>query len=186
VADGGRALCLEQAAPVAQDTGPYAGLPPHYLLDFVPRARFRLIREYPSHNISFYEFDDTVHILRRDHPVFSGIAPGKFARWNGNQALISSYLQGPNPPDPVPPENQTAIRTEGTKRRPLYEIDSGESVFILAACYTGWQDVAVAEVRYGAGCYFFSQIEAVRRYNQDPVATRYLHNLLNYTMNRNS
>ncbi len=87
------------------------------------------------------------------HPAFAGLTNPDWDPWDGEKGIINyKYLQ---------PLSPCVLAVSG--------------VF-------GNFGMTAAEVRVGKGILFFSQAEATLRYGKDSVATRYLENLLHYTL----
>jgi hypothetical protein len=98
-----------------------------------------------------------VDLIASKHPIFSGLKPEDWTMWNsldGARSLCGSFAL---PLD----QSHLAVAYEHYNMRvgmPIAEIKSGDGVCLL------------------------SQIDAVGRYGRDSVATRYLQNLLTYTL----
>lgn len=107
------------------------------------------------------------------HPVLSGLNPGHWELWNGECVKTSNAVDaGP----------KSIYRT--------LLMPMPQSVVISGANRT-WRDkdtlifgMVAGEVKVGKGMIFFSQPLATARYGNDPVATVYLQNVLQYTLGK--
>jgi len=100
-----------------------------------------------------------------DHPAFAGLNQDNWWMWNaagapdtsvnGVRSIARNYIL---------PLNEGVISVAGkTPRRGAF-------------------GMVLSEIKEGNGICMFSQADAVSRYGKDSVATRYLHNLLLYTL----
>ncbi len=112
-----------------------------------------------KHRNSFVDFSANFH------PACKGLDDLMFQRWNGNEHHI---VEGFFTPD--------------------HDLDK----FTLASVRSGSQNwmklpqaPVVLDIKYGKGQYFITQLFAVSRYGNDPVATTYLQNVLDYVLNQN-
>ena len=95
-------------------------------------------------------------IIAEDHPVFRGWRWHEFDLWNGRRGqLCDDYIL------------------------PLSDAVLAASMFQRGRYPVG---MAAAEFRIGRGVCLMSQIEAVRRFGTDPVASKYLSRLLRYVV----
>ncbi len=97
-----------------------------------------------------------VDIIAEDHPVLNGFQGHEFDLWNGWRGQIcDNYIL------------------------PLDDAVLASCMFQRGGHKVG---MALAEYRVGAGLCLLSQIEAVKRWGQDPIAAQYLARLLNYVL----
>ncbi len=161
---GMRLAVLEQdapfhpAAPEALDLTPLAG------------ARLCLLREVSDNNITFYDYDDFVWLAQPAHPVFAGLPQALFRDWNGDGIIIRSYLQ----------QSDGISRNRNHYGKPEYAITPQPGVQTLASAYNDLRDGAVMEIKQGRGIILFSQLEVTRRLPDDPIAARYLQNIMRW------
>lgn len=99
-------------------------------------------------------------VRRPDHPLFRGLKWNNFDTWNGMKGVIANGLLLSSLPEGDASMLATGVANSGTQ--------SGCLVY---------------DVKHGKGEYLLSQLEAVRRWNSDPVATKYLVNMLDYMLN---
>ena len=96
------------------------------------------------------------HIVRRGHPIFNGLGEWDFNLWNGFNGTIHA----------------------------------GDGMLnCIDLCKEGWKVLAATCTESGACLaekvgWIYSQFLAVKRFSKDPIATRYLCNLLNYAITR--
>jgi hypothetical protein len=141
---------------------------PPIVIDWVDGAPLRIMRE-DDH------VDDFVHLPDAGSPIFDGLEPEHFRMWNGNTVIVSSYLrQGDE-------SNHRQAKTRFGARGG-YRVRKLERIKSWAECFNFLRDDALIEVPLGAGRVVFSQIEATRRFGDDPVATIYIGNLLRYCL----
>lgn len=92
-----------------------------------------------------------------EHPLFAGLAPDDFELWSGS----------------VP----------GAKRVCDYALlPLDEGVLAMSWAWANTLGLSIAEYQFGRGLILRSQVKASERYGQDAVATRYIENLLSYTL----
>jgi len=138
------------------------------VLDWLDAAPLRIMREDA-------EVDDFVHVSEPSHPIFAGLEPEHFRMWNGNTVLISSYIRQGTEADQVPAKTLFGSRA-GFSVRKLAPVRT------LVECHNFLRNDGLVEVPLGAGRVILSQLEAARRYGDDPVATVYLRNLIGYAL----
>ncbi len=159
--NGGILLCLEQDIKGR--------------FPFLPQAELILAQELPDHS-SFSVVraaDDQglqvgFHVtepIEKKHPIFQGINDIKdFDSWNGSKGRVYSSI--------IKPLSESVLLFGG--------LSGGHFSGMVKEIPSQFGMVA-AEVREGNGVCIFSQVEAVMRYDTDPVARRYLRQLLAYT-----
>lgn len=130
------------------------------LIPFAPELRYQ-----KSGTMIFADVIDT------GHPLFTSLKPWHFEIWNGERVKHDGYwdLKG------------KAVYTNFIMPMPEGVVLSGGSTG------AGWVKnpkfgMVAGEVKIGNGLALFSQVLAVSRYNTDPVATIYLHNLFAYVL----
>jgi len=96
-----------------------------------------------------------VDIVSPNHPIFSRLAPDCFDAWNGKANLVTDTL--------IQPISANALAAAGSYGS------------------TG-QLSAVVEASVGMGSFLLSLLQAVDRYDSDPVAARYVRNILDYAL----
>ena len=97
-----------------------------------------------------------VDIIAQDHPVFRGFRWHDFDIWNGNRGqIVDHFIQ------------------------PLTPAVLGACMFQRGAHRVG---MAAAEYKIGNGLCLLSQIEAVERFDRDPIASKYLARVLSYVL----
>lgn len=96
-----------------------------------------------------------VDLVEPDHGLFAGLKRDHFDGWNGNHQLITSAL--------ITPLSLNTLAAAGAY--------SGEG-----------QLTAVTEAGIGKGSFVMTQLLAVERYETDPVAARYVQNVLRYVL----
>jgi hypothetical protein len=138
------------------------------VIDWVDGTLLRIMRE-DDH------VDDFVYLPDAGAPIFDGLEPEHFRMWNGNTVIVSSYLRQGDESNHRPAKTRFGSRS-GYSVRKLEQVES------WAECFNFLRDDALIEVPLGAGRVVFSQIEATRRFGDDPVATVYLGNLLRYCL----
>ena len=137
-------------------------------LDWLDGTPLRIMRED-------IDVDDFVQVKEPSHPIFTGLRPEHFRMWNGNTVIISSYIRQGTEEDRVPARTLFGSRAGyGVKKR--------ANVRTLVECHNFLRNDGLVEVPLGAGKVILSQLEAVRRYGDDPVATAYLRNLVKYAL----
>ena len=134
---GGRLLSFEQMMTGA--------------IPFLPQLQ--IVRNHP--NI-------LTELVAIEHPVFQGLRPENFDRWNGTLPE-ASVCPGAVFVNAISPLNETVVASGCT--------DTPRNT-------TKAIQMTVSEVKVGAGIALFSQLEATRRYGSDSVATKYLQNAL--------
>ena len=138
------------------------------VIDWVDGTPLRIMRE-DDH------IDDFVYLPDAGSAIFDGLEPGHFRTWNGNTVIVSSYLRQGDESNHRPAKTRFGSRS-GYSVRKLRQVKS------WVECFNFLRDDALIEVPLGAGRVVFSQLEATRRFDDDPVATVYLGNLLRYCM----
>ncbi len=161
---GLRLAVLEQVAPFSPDAPAALNLAP------LAGAPLCLLREVSDNNITFYDYDDFVWLEQPAHPVFTGLPQALFRDWNGDGIIIRSYLQ----------QSDGISRNRNHYGKPEYAIAPHPAVRMLASAYNDLRDGAVVEVKRGRGTILFSQLEVTRRLPDDPIAVRYLQNILHW------
>lgn len=104
-------------------------------------------------------YNTFVDPVRRDHPAFQNFMIRDFADWEGEQGVIVDYS--------------------------IFPLNSNVLAFVSTYGYAsnaGGMAMAVAETRIGKGQSLISQLDAVRRYGQDSIATHYVNQLLRYVL----
>jgi beta-galactosidase len=98
-------------------------------------------------------------ITLKNHPIFRGLSQDNFIPWNGVKAIPNS-------------------------RRHFEKliIPMNAGVLLMSTQRRGQAGMAACEYQYGNGRFLFSQMLAMDRFGADSVATRYLLNLLDYTI----
>jgi len=99
-----------------------------------------------------------VDIRRPEHPLFKGLDWKNFDTWNDYRGVIAYGLLFPLP------EHKETILATGVSNSGSYE------------------GALILNFRHGKGEYLLSQLEVVKRWGKDPVATKYLENLLLYQL----
>ncbi|MBN1674821.1 MAG: sigma-70 family RNA polymerase sigma factor [Kiritimatiellae bacterium] len=132
---GGRLLCFEQKAGK---------------IPFLPG-----LAVHDTRGMSFAQ------VPIAEHPVFTGLEPGQFDDWNGDQGLL--FRQG------------------------LYPLDEG--LLAMGKVMAEWRKggnkawrMAAAAYAVGNGEIVLSQFNVTDRYGKDPIATRFTQNLLAYVL----
>jgi len=97
--------------------------------------------------------------VRGDHPAVKDFMIRDFADWEGERGVIIDYT--------VFPFNQNVIASVST-----YGYHG----------HPGGFGMALAETRIGKGSSMLSQLNAVRRYGRDSIATHYVNELIKYTL----
>jgi beta-galactosidase len=104
-----------------------------------------------------YEITETkvlnVDLIVPQYPVFNGLENSEWDMWDGDMGII-------------------------TQRH----IQSLATSVLGTSAFHRQMGMTMAEVRIGKGIVFFSQAQASNRYGKDSVATRYLENVLHYTL----
>jgi len=104
-----------------------------------------------------YEITETKAVIADlivpQHPIFAGLGNPEWDMWDGDEGLIT--------------------------RRHLQPLASS---VLATSAFRKQFGMTAAEVRIGKGVVLFSQARATDRYGQDAVATRYLENLIRYTL----
>ncbi len=119
------------------------------------------------------QVDDFVHVNDFKSPIFNGLKPEHFRMWNGNTVVISSFIkQGTE-------ENHQKAKTLFGSRAG-FSINKLPNVKTYVECFNFLRYDGLIEIQLGRGKIMFSQLEACRRYGDDPVATVYLNNLFEY------
>lgn len=99
-----------------------------------------------------------VDLVAPEHPVFNDLSPEQFGAWNGDDNLIVTSM--------ISPLSTAAVAAAGS--------------------YTPEGQLAVImEAVSGKGRVFSSQLDAISRYDSDPAARRYVHNVLGYALGGN-
>lgn len=137
-------------------------------LDWLDGTPLRIMRED-------LDVDDFVQVKEPSHPVFTGLRPEHFRMWNGNTVIISSYIRQGTEEDHVPAKTLFGSRAG-------YRVRKLANVRTLVECHNFLRNDGLVEVPLGAGRVILSQLEAVRRYGDDPAATIYLRNLVGYAL----
>jgi hypothetical protein len=106
-------------------------------------------------------FNNFVDPVRRHHPALAGLRIRDFADWEGELGVIVDYSIEPLNGDVI-----AAVSNYGY------------------AGSAGGMRMAIAESHIGKGVSVLSQVNAVRRYGQDAVATRYVNQLLRYVLSQ--
>ena len=138
------------------------------VIDWLDGTPLRIIRE-DDH------IDDFVHLPDRSSPIFAGLEPEHFRMWNGNTVIVSSYIRQGTELNHVPAKTLFGSRAG-------YGVKKLDHVKTLAECFNFLRNDGLIEVPLGGGRIIFNQLEASRRYGDDPVATVYLHNLFRYVL----
>ncbi|MBN1553223.1 MAG: hypothetical protein JXA11_00645, partial [Phycisphaerae bacterium] len=107
-------------------------------------------------------FASRVDVIVPRHPVFDGLSADDWDMWDGAGNLLTRKDMG----------NIFCQR----------DIQPVSDSVLATSAHHDTFGMAVAEVRVGQGVIFFSQVEATEKYDKDSVATRYLENLLQYTL----
>jgi hypothetical protein len=163
---GGTLLCFEQNIK-----GPFP---------FLPQATLKLAEERPVHfSTRVVRGPDApatesgfhvVEPIEKHHPIFQGINDIKdFDTWNGEKGRVYSSL--------IQPLSEGVLLFGGFGGGPTenaLDKNSGSDHFEYG--------MAAAEVREDKGVCLFSQVEAVMRYDTDPVARRYVNQLIAYAL----
>lgn len=103
------------------------------------------------------QFGFMTELIVPDHPLFAGLIGSDFSFWNGDARTIrSKWLLD------------------------YCLLDLNEGVLACMVATSGKVGMSLAEFRLGRGSCLFVQLDAVGRYKQDSVATRFVLNLLNY------
>lgn len=137
-------------------------------IDWLDGTPLRIMRED-------LDVDDFAQVREPSHPIFAGLRPEHFRMWNGNTVIISSYIRQGTEEDQVPAKTIFGSRAGyGVKKR--------TNVRTLVECHNFLRNDGLVEVPLGAGKVILSQLEAVRRYGDDPAATVYLRNLVRYAL----
>lgn len=96
-----------------------------------------------------------IDLVVREHPAFEGLRPEQFEAWNGEDNLIVNSM--------ISPLSTAAVAAAGS--------------------YTPEGQMAVVmEAASGQGQVFSSQLNAVSRYESDPVARQYVNNVIRYAL----
>jgi hypothetical protein len=128
---------------------------------------FNLFKGWLPQNLELNKADITkstfVDVRNEFHPVFKDLSWKNFDTWNGNKGIIADGILSP-----LPKEKEVLLAT----------------VVPGGACSGGVypQRAVILNYRYGRGEYLLSQIKALKRYGKDPVATKYLTNILEYVL----
>jgi hypothetical protein len=159
IRNGGRVLCLRQD-------------PAKFVASWLP-ARvtfFTSSANGPTYPPATRPFSDNmnVNLERPRHPIFAGLDRKRFALWSD----YTNWEQTrPGFPKVYPV-------TAGFK---LSENDSLDRVAILANYDRGLEGIALCEMFDGKGSIIVSGFDIVPRAGLDPVADRFLANLIHYT-----
>lgn len=169
---GRRVLVLEQKAPVRGTAGIGRNESFRRRSTFLPDRTLTLTREFTwgCTNRNSFEYDDVVHPARQEHPIFDGLDALLLRRWGQDTILISSYLQSAELVFPPGYREDGYVNDYRTRCPP--------NITPLAECFLYCRDMAAAEIRHGKGLFLWSQLEAHRHWRDDPVAARYLLNLI--------
>ena len=110
-------------------------------------------------------------LIEMDHPVVEDFRPWHWELWNGKR------------------EYENGVWRAGAKG--IYKcviFPMTEDVIISGATFHRYGrknpiiGMVAGQVKVGNGLVFFSQVLATKRYGEDSIATHYLHNLLNHTL----
>ncbi|MGE5550444.1 MAG: sugar-binding domain-containing protein [Bacteroidota bacterium] len=137
-------------------------------IDWIDNTPLRILREDD-------QIDDFVYVADWSQPIFAGLAPEHFRMWNGNTVVISSYIRQGTEENHVPAKTLFGARSG-------YGVRKLEHVRTYVECFNFLKNDGLVEVPLGKGAVLLSQLEATRRYGDDPVATVYLNNLLGYVL----
>jgi hypothetical protein len=113
-------------------------------------------------------FADLIEI---DHPVVENFRQWHWELWNGKREYKDGVLRA---------------GTKGIYKSVIFPMT--EDVIISGATFHRYGrknpiiGMVSGEVKVGNGSVFFSQALATRRYGVDPIATRYIRNLLKYML----
>ena len=121
------------------------------------------------------QVDDFVHVSVWESPIFAGLQPEHFRLWNGNTVIISSYIRQGTEADHVPAATLFGARAG-------YKVNKLKQIKTYVECFNFLRNDGLVEVPLGKGRVIFNQLEASRRYGDDPVATVYLNNLMRYVL----
>ncbi len=158
--DGGRMLVMEQEPPGGKTVD----------LSQLTGCRLCIKYEVPDNNVKLCDCDDFVWLNKPTHQAFNGLSSEILRNPNGDGILIKAYLQQS---DGI--NCQTYLYS-----KPFFKIKHSTKVKRLATAFFDLRDEAVAEIRVGNGTVLMSQLEVIRRYGTDPLARRYIINLLNW------
>jgi len=100
----------------------------------------------------------TTDVVTMTHPIFRGFERKDFHLWNGQQYCADIALT---------PMTPAVLAATLKVRRRMSEVG-----------------MSVGEVSIGKGVYMFSQLKAMQNYDKDSVATRYINNLLRYSVGK--
>jgi len=106
-------------------------------------------------------------VIYLSHPIFNGLTYENWDRWNGDIPGVTSGNHGGIFASVISPLNASVLAS-GCMGVPRGGNDAIRMV--------------VSEVKVGRGTVLLSQAEAVRRYQKDSVATKYLQNTLEYIL----
>ncbi|WP_105614488.1 sugar-binding domain-containing protein [Vallitalea okinawensis] len=140
-------------------------------IDWVDGTPLKLVKEGRG-------IDDYVYVNDATSPIFDGLAKEDFREWNGDTIIISSYLQQGDDSRKVPAKTKLGSRFG-------FNVDKYKHVKSHVACSNFLRNDGLIELSMGKGKVLFSQLEACRRYGEDPVATLFLNNLLKYLIENN-
>ena len=137
-------------------------------IDWIDGTPLRIMREGG-------QVDDFVYVTDFNSPIFKGLKPEHFRMWNGNTVVVSSYIRQGTDENHVPAKTLFGSRSG-------YGVSKLDNVKSFIECFNFLRNDGLIEVQCGAGRVLFSQLEASRRYGDDPVATVYMNNLFKYAL----
>jgi hypothetical protein len=166
IQNGGVLLCLEQDIEGAFPFLPQAEL--KLAVETGMRVSMKAVRGTTKRFAGF----STAEPIEKKHPIFAGMNEIKdFDTWNGGKGRIYSSL--------VVPLSESVLLFGGLGGGAMENALRGLNAKAENPNQFG---MVAAEVKEGKGVCIFSQVEAVWRYDTDPLARRYLRQLLAYVL----
>ncbi len=107
-------------------------------------------------------------LIEPEHPLFKGISNARnWRQWNGNHGEIFRNLLFPLSEGVLLSGAINGNYSKGKRRNKKIKFG-----------------MLIAEIKIGKGVLLVSQVEALEKYGVDSVATKYLHNLFEYTLGK--
>lgn len=131
-----------------------------------------LVFESPSYRNAF--------IRRKDSPYVSGLEDVDFANWRGSSDTVKAFVLS-DPTSPHYPRSKWKCGNGGIVSGNVIRKPSFGNFESIVDCGFNLNFSSLMELRKGHGSFLFCQLDVTSRYLKDPVATKVVDNILEWS-----